>query len=420
MTALYRSGRQAEALELYERTRRRISDELGLQPSRELQALSARIVRQEEDLSAPTPASGPRPRRARRRAGLAAVIVAVAAAATGVALWATSDSGGRGLALAGGTKAIRVALVLPRRPRAGTNDPLIAQFVDGLERAARDYDVQTDILLGDETHWKSPVQERLARQLERARYDLVIIASQPEGGEPLNRAILALPKTRFVFVDAYYVHGWKELRQPNVTLLQFDDHQAGYLAGYLSGLVERSSPRQAKRPRVVSIVAGMRIPQVTNLVDGFTQGVKRAAPSIRVVTGYSNNFVNRTRCAHVASRQIDAGSQLVFAAAGTCGLGALSVAGLRGALGVGADQDLSYLGSYILASTIKHFDQAVYLSVRWLLEHTLPGGRAVALGLDNDAVGIGGISPQVSPQLRKRLAAVAAKLRQHAAASARQ
>jgi basic membrane lipoprotein Med (substrate-binding protein (PBP1-ABC) superfamily)/DNA-binding SARP family transcriptional activator len=421
MTALYRSGRQAEAVELYERTRRRISDELGLRPGRELQALSARIVRQEDDPGTPS-ALGPRgrPRRALGRVGVAAMSLALAAVAAG-ALWAARDGGGRvPLSVGGSRPPVRVALVLPRWEKTGTNDPWLAQFVDGLQGAAKDYDVQTDILLGDDMHWRSPVHEQLARQIERARYDLVILASEPEGGEPLNRAIYALPRTRFVFVDAYYYPGVKALRQPNVTLLQFADDQAGYLAGYLSGLVENSRASHRNRRPVVSIVAGMRIPQVTGLVDGFTLGVKRAAPRIRVITAYSNDFVDRSRCASLASRQIDGGSDLVFAPAGKCGLGALSVAGLRGALGVGADQDVSYLGQYILGSTIKHFDRAVYLSVRWFLEGTLPRGRPVALGLDDDAVGIGGISPQVSPLLRQQLARAAAQLRQRATAVTRQ
>ena len=58
MLALYRSGRHAEALEAYEQTRRRLDDDLGLQPSADLQQLSAQIVRQESALRAP---AGPRP-----------------------------------------------------------------------------------------------------------------------------------------------------------------------------------------------------------------------------------------------------------------------------------------------------------------------------------------------------------------------
>lgn len=47
MLALYRSGRQAEALEAYQRGRRRLVDELGIEPSPPLQRLQASILRQE-------------------------------------------------------------------------------------------------------------------------------------------------------------------------------------------------------------------------------------------------------------------------------------------------------------------------------------------------------------------------------------
>ena len=53
MLALYRAGRQAEALAVYERTRRVLAEELGLEPSRELQRLSGEIVRHEPQLVAP-------------------------------------------------------------------------------------------------------------------------------------------------------------------------------------------------------------------------------------------------------------------------------------------------------------------------------------------------------------------------------
>lgn len=44
MLALYRSGRQAEALRLYDRTRRYLGEELGIEPSSELQRLQQRIL----------------------------------------------------------------------------------------------------------------------------------------------------------------------------------------------------------------------------------------------------------------------------------------------------------------------------------------------------------------------------------------
>ena len=53
MLALYRSGRQADALEVYRTVRGRLSDELGLQPGKELRDLEAAILRQDDALAAP-------------------------------------------------------------------------------------------------------------------------------------------------------------------------------------------------------------------------------------------------------------------------------------------------------------------------------------------------------------------------------
>ena len=52
MLALYRSGRQAEALGVYQRTRRALVDELGIEPSESLRQLEAAILRQEPSLAA--------------------------------------------------------------------------------------------------------------------------------------------------------------------------------------------------------------------------------------------------------------------------------------------------------------------------------------------------------------------------------
>jgi len=52
MLALYRSGRQAEASDIYQKTRERLVDELGMEPGPELQELLKRILQQETGLAA--------------------------------------------------------------------------------------------------------------------------------------------------------------------------------------------------------------------------------------------------------------------------------------------------------------------------------------------------------------------------------
>jgi class 3 adenylate cyclase len=53
MLALYRSGRQAEALEVYQETRRGLVEELGIEPSQPLRDLEAAILRQDATLAPP-------------------------------------------------------------------------------------------------------------------------------------------------------------------------------------------------------------------------------------------------------------------------------------------------------------------------------------------------------------------------------
>jgi len=55
MLALYRSGRQAEALETYRRARRTFSQELGIEPGPRLQEMEGAILRQDSSLEPPGP-----------------------------------------------------------------------------------------------------------------------------------------------------------------------------------------------------------------------------------------------------------------------------------------------------------------------------------------------------------------------------
>ena len=59
MLALYRCGRQADALDVYQRVRSALAGELGLEPGPSLKALQIEILEQADDLGAPAGRNGP-------------------------------------------------------------------------------------------------------------------------------------------------------------------------------------------------------------------------------------------------------------------------------------------------------------------------------------------------------------------------
>lgn len=119
--ALYRGGRQAEALEVYRETRRMLADELGLEPGPELRALERAVLQQDPSLTRTTatvPVEGvpPHTERARRRARAAvfAVFAAGALAAGGYAV--SGKLGGRAPAAAAETHPAATQAPRTRRP----------------------------------------------------------------------------------------------------------------------------------------------------------------------------------------------------------------------------------------------------------------------------------------------------------------
>jgi YVTN family beta-propeller protein len=106
MLALYRSGRQGEALDAYRDGRRRLRDELGLEPGPDLRALEQQILNHDPALSlagAPT-TTAPAGAVASRRFGRGRVLVA----AGGVLLLVAALAAGL-VELAGGSASVRAA-----------------------------------------------------------------------------------------------------------------------------------------------------------------------------------------------------------------------------------------------------------------------------------------------------------------------
>jgi len=122
MLALYRSGRQADALERYQRARRKRNDELGIEPGRELQELERSILTQDPELGGPRrPLPRPAgPRRVGRLLALGGVLLVAAAIAATLELLG-GRGGSTGLASASSDSVARIS---PGRVRLTASLPV--------------------------------------------------------------------------------------------------------------------------------------------------------------------------------------------------------------------------------------------------------------------------------------------------------
>jgi basic membrane protein A len=255
----------------------------------------------------------------------------------------------------------------------------------GLLRAERQLGIKGRVFQSNSAQDYIPNLARFAQQ----GYDLVVSVGFAQA-DAVTKVAKRYPKTHFAIidVDATSLAG----KPQNVLGLLFREQEVGYLAGYLAGLVEKQKPG----PDVIGSVGGMKEPPVDRFIAGYQAGAKRADPGIRLLNGYSHDWVDLAKCKEAALSQIASGSTIEFQVAGGCGLGTLDAAKEKRVWGIGVDADQSFLGPHVLTSATKHVDQAVFLTIKDVIAGKFRGGRNAIFGLKDNGVGLGKISPKVS------------------------
>ncbi len=226
----------------------------------------------------------------------------------------------------------------------------------------------------------------------RGGYDLVI-ANGFLMGDATAAVAKRFPDTDFAIID----FPWVALKgkPKNVRGLIFKEAEAGYLAGVAAATVANGEP--------VASVGGQDVPAVVAFLAGYKAGAKKTNPATKVISGYSQDFVDQAKCKELATNQISQGAKVVFAAAGGCGLGALQAAKEQGVWGIGVDSDQAYLGTHILTSATKKVDLAVFTTASQVKDGKFKGGTDGIFTVKNGGVGFG----KVSVKAPKRAALIA-------------
>jgi basic membrane protein A len=157
------------------------------------------------------------------------------------------------------------------------------------------------------------------------------------------------PRVAFAIIDAV-------VDSPNVQSFVYREHEGAFLVGMLAAMASRSG--------TVGFVGGMDIPLVRKFLCGYEQGVRHADARVKRVSAMAGStpaaWTDPARGAELARAQLAQGADVVFAAAGTTGLGVMQAVRDAGKLSIGVDSNQNHLHpGHVLTSLVKRVDLAV-------------------------------------------------------------
>ncbi|MEU9308805.1 BMP family ABC transporter substrate-binding protein [Streptomyces sp. NPDC048256] len=198
------------------------------------------------------------------------------------------------------------------------------------------------------------------------------------------------PKTTFGIVDD------EQIKADNVADLVFHEEQASYLAGVAAA--------KATKTNTVGFVGGVDVPLIHKFEAGFKQGVADTKKGVTVKSQYltetaaEGGFSSPDKGESAAEGQIDAGADVVYAAAGLSGQGVIKAANANKVWAIGVDSDQykqdalkAYKGS-ILTSAMKNVEGAVYTLAKSVKDGK-PATGVVRGSLENGGVSVSDSNP---------------------------
>jgi basic membrane protein A and related proteins len=256
---------------------------------------------------------------------------------------------------------------------------------EGLDRAKAELGIQTAELQSNSVSDYVPN----LTQAVRKKADLIISAGFLLA-DATNTVAKANPNLHFAITD-YDVKGAPFNGRKNVMGLTYAANESGCLVGYLAA--EMAKKQGGKQ--VIGAVGGLKIPPVDIWIAGYQYCAKLYNPNIKVLIGYSQDFVASDKCKTVAENQISQGAQVLFQVAGGCGLGTLKAADAAGIWGIGVDKDQYNDAKRVLTSGVKRVDNGVFDAAEKVTKGQFKGGDNLLFNLKNGGMDVGKINPAV-------------------------
>ncbi|GAB2598876.1 BMP family ABC transporter substrate-binding protein [Streptomyces capparidis] len=312
---------------------------------------------------------------------LAAVTIAGALALTATACGGSSSSS------SDGDKGVGLAFDVGGRGDNSFNDASYA----GMKQAMDEFGIKGNALTPREGESEDDKVQRLT-QLAKEGYNPVIGVGSVYSNA-VKKVADQFPKTSFAVVDA------ADNKGDNIANLVFTEEQSSFLVGMAAALESKSG--------TVGFIGGVKMPLIEKFEAGYRQGVEYAKPGTKVLVKYlasppnfSKGFGDPAEGANAAKGQLDGGADVIYAAAGASGDGAIKTVAAAKKWSIGVDQDqynqksLAPYKDIILTSATKNCRGAVYDFIKSVVEDKKPMSGVTEYSLEDGGVGYATSNPK--------------------------
>ncbi|AWG42764.1 BMP family ABC transporter substrate-binding protein [Candidatus Borreliella tachyglossi] len=168
----------------------------------------------------------------------------------------------------------------------------------------------------------------------------------------------------------------------NLVNVNFRSEEGAFLAGYIAAKTSKTGK--------IGFLGGIEGVVINSFRYGYEAGAKYANRDIKLNSQYVGTFTDLSLGRSIARKMYTDGVDIIFAAAGLSGLGAIEVAKELGGghYVIGVDQDQSYLApENVLVSYVKRVDIVIFDLTRSYLDHgKWHGGDSLEFGLKDGAL----------------------------------
>ena len=192
------------------------------------------------------------------------------------------------------------------------------------------------------------------------------------------------PEVKFVLLDGFPQDGtYTDFRiEDNVHSIFYAEEQVGFLAGYAA--VKEGFTK-------LGFMGGMAVPAVVRFGYGFVQGAEYAAAeldvTVEILYNYLGGFGPDPAYQSKAGAWFNAGTEVIFAAAGGAGNSVMAAAEANNGKVIGVDINQKDESETVITSAMKELGTSVYMSLDSFYKGSFKGGVSEVLD-----VTVGGVN----------------------------